>query len=919
MNLMKQLRQSGAPEAVLKDIDPDSFGMRAEKVLTALTAADAHGLPAMLAWFDLATMQSDRGDARTALAMLGRGLDDKFVFAPGAEAAVAWREQMQQRFARMNLWLDEYERSREEELLQKVRAELKTAGEMYGGANVYAKVVEARTEYLKHRYWSALGILHRAKDNDVYRVPQASFLAGMCFFELDETGAAVRHLNRFLRGTPATFSRKERVRAAVAVSKCMVRFKDFDSAVASASSAFEQAPDDAESILALANARTMQLTRDVRRGGGGGEIDRGRAVESIRELIGPLTEAGDSQAVRLLARLLEMDEEQSRAEELLINQCSTYPDDFRSLALLCKSIAQNANRRGDALEWLKKGLIQLESTPAGRLLADVLAADDEQTIANGVRVLNFAAIDGDEHKRNAAIAMFARETGRTELYEQIKSEMPADNQYALLLQWEDAVRTDDARAARRVIERAARIPEMAYRDQIWQMQLLLAEKQPELLLKKIEELTLSYPPSSSSYALAAQAHEMKNELEQAQNNFEQAMRMRPDNVKTLKQLIEVCVRRKLDSQAMQYMRLALRQSPNDESLMRSFLRYLETDGNAREALEIRLRLAEFAPEDESNLLATARLMMQAGRLREAQKFTLQLLDKNPQNFDALLIDSRLQALESGEHEAAARRVRTFLQSHPRQATVENWCRAARLMIQLDCPEPQVIDAFAAAMKSEGDINVARQNLARWHIGKGRFDQAIAILDELYAETRAPEFLLQKAESCMRAEKLDAAESALNEYFDIVARPGDDAKLSKARLEIMKGNLKPAESILTEIIENSPGLFEPYMIRAQLVMEKPELARQVNQAKADLQKVVELKPGLEAARYMLANMLSDDNDNAQAIIHLKKLLNIDPNNKNYYAKLAQIYFIEEKLDKIAELRKKWNKLFPDKPLPLVPTE
>lgn len=133
-------------------------------------------------------------------------------------------------------------------------------------------------------------------------------------------------------------------------------------------------------------------------------------------------------------------------------------------------------------------------------------------------------------------------------------------------------------------------------------------------------------------------------------------------------------------------------------------------------------------------------------------------------------------------------------------------------------------------------------------------------------------------------------------------------LEQARLHIQHGHMEGAIDVLREVLSDDPDLAEAHAYLSICLLRK----RRSHAAAHEAHMALSLEPELELALYALALSQFAQRKFGEAEVHVRRLLDIDPNDPRYYLLLADLYVATEQKQKILPLLQKSLSLAPEDP-------
>ncbi len=876
--------------------DQEEMQRRAFNLLEQVAGFDIPGLRALTL---MARMQRGLGQKEQAMATIQRVLDPGIVFSPGVEAVVAWSYQLQMRFMRLDLWLEEYEETDEKGLLAKVEEELAKLEERLGEDSPHLKSMIARFAYLQGDYRRAVAAFAEA-DQALGQTPQSLLFSGLSWARLGETGQAVQKLGEYLRNPGQSMG--QRRQALEALVMAMLRMRRFEDAVLLGRRMFEEQPEWDRARLVMAQ---VLLVRGRFAPGG----VRPEVLEEAEQLLQPLVAASHPEAMQQQAVLYL---QTNRAEEtvaMLNDYVHENPGSAWANYLLYSAL-RNQGEDAEATALLQR---TVEFTEDSRIRQYLEAAiDGDQPWPNQSGILLQLALQPDQVERQIGVYQLLSQMQLTseaeEVLENLSNQAP-NHQQVLQLQFNRALGQQEWEQAAKVIERAAMQPETKRLSEILHARLDLARRESLAAVSRLQRMVEADEADSQVLFLLGIAHEQRGDLSQAQQVLEQALARRPDNVDVVRNLITVSAARGFNYQAMQYMQHALQLAPEDQQLVRTFLNYLEQFESSEQALQLRLRMAEMHPDDRDNLLHVANLYLRNRQFEEAARLLQDLRSGNPDDFSAVLLTARMHAM-TDRIEQGRELLEAFLQRRGDLAGTVAWTQYAQFLQQTGARRETVSDALERARQLEDDRQpIGSRYLAEMLMQENRPEEALPLLADLYERSNDHQLLLMMAEANLMRENHRQALSLIDTFVREHRFTGQSGLLM-ARAQSAAGQPREALNTLDRVINMAPGLAQAHFQKAQLLWSHSELSRDGATVRRSLERALEVDPHYAEARFMLVGWSWQNNRPAEAIDHLTRLLVRHPLNTQYRAMLAQLYLSEGQYRRMREMLDEWEKLAAD---------
>lgn len=317
-------------------------------------------------------------------------------------------------------------------------------------------------------------------------------------------------------------------------------------------------------------------------------------------------------------------------------------------------------------------------------------------------------------------------------------------------------------------------------------------------------------------------------------------------------------------------------------------------------------------------LARARAELDAGRWGRAAIDLRKLVQRDPKNAVGWLLLARL-SLDMGaitaaqadlDHAAAAGaqesdldglRARALLASGQPQALIDALSRhefgsirdpertveLARAYLSLR--QPQRTEALLTPLLAAHSDLDARLTLARALTVEGKFDQALAEIDQaLTLDPHSVDALEQRADMLERRGQLPAAESAFKLTLRNMSgrtRPADRALalMGLTETQLARGEIESATASQAALVRVAPGAPYTMLLGAQLKLARKD----TRSAIAELQSLVVRVPSLTRAQLLLATAELQEGSFEQALQTLEQVVQREPTNLQARELLAKV--------------------------------
>lgn len=384
------------------------------------------------------------------------------------------------------------------------------------------------------------------------------------------------------------------------------------------------------------------------------------------------------------------------------------------------------------------------------------------------------------------------------------------------------------------------------------------------------------PESMEARQLLGEAYVILNELDQAEENYREALRLSPDKGPLVIGLADTLLRKQKIEEAQTLLEsLVLREPGNANAHF--YLGRLETvRGNRDSALRHYRRVNELDPENVPSLYTTGLLLLEKGELTEAENLARHLQEKFPDLTRGYQLLGFVNCAK-GDFEEAVAQLQKVAEVNPDQLTsymlgmsyykLEQFEQAVNqfqrvLDLRPDAAQPRLIlgvillrqervddaiDAIQRVLRADGNNALAHSTMGSAYLKKGLFDQAVAEFD------RAIELDPKLLEAHYRKGLFNESRGDLAEAEDdimaalAIAPEVPDLRLLLARNYLRQNKYSEAVRTLKEGLtgKESDAVIYNFLAAAYFADKKPE------QGVASLQKAKELKPSYLTPYYNLA--------------------------------------------------------------------
>lgn len=792
--------------------------------------------------------------------------------------------------------LDESEDgSLREPLLAQVRELAGEIASMAGGASASLDLLQGRLAYYDGRYREAAVQIEFALRRFGSVDADALLTAGLALARVGETGGAGDRLAAYLKGSATT--RAGRQRAATELARLMLRLERLDQALELTEQLVGIAPQDSEVLL----LRSQALLADASRGREAS--DTGDCPARIGPLLAPLIEAGNGEAVRLLARAHVVAQDTEAARRVLSRHLQSVPDDASTVVALVQ--AERAAGRADEAGRILAGVAErAPATPASRLLAEELRTSPP--VPTRLDRLAALALERDAFQRDLGLyALWIGEGQQTAAAEALSRAALAAPASPVLwrIRIGQALFDREPRRAEELLAQAGTCGVCAHEAEHWRAQVELAHGRLSAAQARLEKLIEVCPLYSDCRVTLGDLYMRGAQSKRAETQYVEALKLKPDHQDALLRMFRVCDLRGRHEEALTFLREALVYSPSD-ALMSQYLRYADLYSKET-ALAVRQKLAA-GRSDTDNRRAIARLFAELDEPRRAAQVLDELIAEEGRTTANVLasarVSARVQRPEDGQ-----RAFVEHLEGLGTKAQAADWLAYARFLRETGRPDAEAAYQRAMELSPAGSAAVARE-FGNYYAHERRHEQALSLLREaLLREPRADTWR-QVVASLVALGRYGEAEK------ELAALKGHyEADLRVALLEVGaalgQGDYGKARQAAEQAVLLGSGEPAAYLARAHVSLSSPD--EQVRAlARDDLDRVLETSPNSPLAREMLVRWLLDRGATSEAIVQLEELVQKHPRSLSYRLELASLYLREQRLAVLEEQLGRWSAESPD---------
>jgi tetratricopeptide (TPR) repeat protein len=299
------------------------------------------------------------------------------------------------------------------------------------------------------------------------------------------------------------------------------------------------------------------------------------------------------------------------------------------------------------------------------------------------------------------------------------------------------------------------------------------------------------------YAEMGQADNSRTEINKAITNYEEALKLAPDQSLIFEELSDLYIAANRLQDAIDKAEEMLKQNPNNLGARRMLAHvYMQAITNGRNGInEDALKKAQDQyekivtqdPKDAESWVMLGRLNGYLHNSPESEKSFNKALEIDPANEDALLGLADLYG-QMGDSKRAAEKLKTAVDKNPNPRTLFGLARAYE---DLD-DYKNAADAFKRALELGADEDQIVPELAKSLMYSGKADEALKIYQQLAAANpRNPEYQIHLADLYLSQGETAKARSAIDRAKVIA---GNDARVRYSEVAVLEAEDKNEQAI-----------------------------------------------------------------------------------------------------------------------------
>lgn len=514
--------------------------------------------------------------------------------------------------------------------------------------------------------------------------------------------------------------------------------------------------------------------------------------------------------------------------------------------------------------------LALEPDDAGLKRLDTLLSTDDPVEAGRIAINENAELSPLQKKlrlHQLYLTTGNPEQADTELDQAI--EMSPEDPGVLEASFERAVRNSDADAARALLPTIGRLDLDGAQGRAYEARVLLIENKLDQAENVIRAAIDQGSTNPASYILLGQILETQGRVAPALDSYEEAYRIRPHEIPTLRTLLDALIRQQRLGRALEIARSALGVARSDAGFRQRWLLLEGQAGDRDLALNERLAIAEADPNNAQNNLQIIALLLDLGRYDEARR-AIDQARAQADSFQLVQLDARWHADRNDLNSARAVFVDYLVENAATIEGPETYLAFGRFLLDRRDIEGGLRAVRQAATYQDPDNPIAEFYLGSQLFALGRNEEAVEIyrslIDRLSSkqppDDRVPTLHTRLAEIYVRLGRFDDASESLAQVGDSGSNDLS-TQLLRADIAAGRGQEQEAGRLYDGAVADWPDSVLALLKRAQFRMQ----TGQEGDAIADLESVLEIEPGSTQALRLRATIRYSQGDTREAISDL----------------------------------------------------
>ncbi|MEL7472984.1 MAG: tetratricopeptide repeat protein, partial [Planctomycetota bacterium] len=376
-----------------------------------------------------------------------------------------------------------------------------------------------------------------------------------------------------------------------------------------------------------------------------------------------------------------------------------------------------------------------------------------------------------------------------------------------------------------------------------------------------------------AWRLLGRTHLIANRANDALSAFQRALGIRPDDIGTATELVRTLVNLGRTEEALTVAREREPFGRTSPSFVQLWLGLEASVGDRELARDRREQLLDLYPEDRSNRASLARIYMDLGQWDDARRMITDLREE-ADAVGLVGLEAEWHAAQNDMQAAQNAYAEYIIDQDPSTLDSRPFLAMGRFLLSRNMSNQGLAALRQAQQYQDPEFREADRALGAAFMEQNRFADAI---EPLRAVIDAPgdadktDARRRLAEAYLRANQLDAAASELDALSQDDPRNVTNLML-QAEVARLQEKLREAEELLNQAVTIQPENPVIFVQRAQVLAEQPGRRQD---AYADLDEALRIRPGYSDALQYMAQLLYADGREDDAIERLKEAVAANP--------------------------------------------
>lgn len=722
-----------------------------------------------------------------------------------------------------------------------------------------ATLVDAHLAVLENDYRKANSLLVKYNKDANNTDPDALLLTADVALRLNQPGAARDAISRVIELQPANLN------AIFVLGQIEMQLQNFTRAREIYGRILEMLPDNETA------KRQLQTIAMIESGQGSPDAGVGDG-----SLVDPVIKALAD--IEKFARSVEL-EPNGNAQIIGMLQAKT--DEMKDDPRLVKALAVYKVREGDrdgAKASLDRALAKYPDHPELRAMrAGLDHADPVEAQVAMVNAQEAPQID----KIIAMYNIYSNAEQDDKAAQQLAAAVALDptNVRVIELQFMDALESKKFDVAKQIVDKAVATDMDSLGGLSFRARLQAAEGNPSEAANTMQQAVDRGGASPEAYRLLGRMYILARRMPEATRAYEQALKLRPNDIPTVNDLIVSLRAANRNEEALVAARRYEKQGRADRAFVDAWLGLEATTGDKNIAIVERERILRAAPDDRGNNLALVDLYIKTQSWQNGRAL-LDRVRQTADGLDAAYLDAAWN-WEQGKRDEA----RQVLDSYIAGLGASNkdvrpyLVYAQFLASNNDLEHATTVLDRARPLQDPKTMDVDR-SLVQLCLASNRIDDAIAACQRVIAagaDSEDQSFRKQLIALLQQQGKNDQAAAELAKLP--TGRDADvETTLLRADAAARANDTAAQKRILDEAVSLYPSDARVFMARGQMLMQSRENARD---AIEDFSRAAQLRPDLARAFQLRAIAHSMMGDNPSALNDLEAAVAANPNDDQLF--------------------------------------